>query len=95
MVCRYSLVVRAVVTAIMVLAVATHVAAQALASPPFLAGTIDFALLATTGNSSALTLGLGGDVTVRPAAWVVRNRVALLHAETDEPLTAPVCIRLI
>jgi len=72
----------------MVLAVATRVAAQAPVPPPFKEGTIDFAFLSTTGNSSALTLGLGGDVTVRSAAWVVRNRAALLRAETDDMLTA-------
>ncbi len=72
----------------MVLAVATRVAAQAPAPPPFREGTIDFALLATTGNSSALTLGLGGDVTVRPAEWLVRNRAAFLRAENDDTLTA-------
>jgi putative salt-induced outer membrane protein YdiY len=88
MACRYTLVARAAVTAMMVLAVATRVAAQVPVSPPFREGTIDFALLATTGNSSALTLGLGGDVTVRPAAWVVRNRAALLRSETDDTLTA-------
>jgi putative salt-induced outer membrane protein YdiY len=56
--------------------------------PPFRKGSVDFSFLSTSGNTDALTLGLPGDVIVRPGPWEIRNRAGFLRAETDDELTA-------
>jgi len=40
--------------------------APAPAPPPAREGSVDFAFIGTTGNSSTQTIGLGGEVIVRP-----------------------------
>lgn len=56
--------------------------------PPLREGTIDFSLLATTGNTDSQTLGLSGDIIFRPDSWEIRNRAGFIRAETDNVLTA-------
>jgi putative salt-induced outer membrane protein len=56
--------------------------------PPFREGTVDFSFIAATGNSDSQTLGLAGDVIVRPDGWEIRNRAGFIRAETDDELTA-------
>jgi putative salt-induced outer membrane protein len=54
--------------------------------PPAHEGSLEFAFIGTTGNSSTQTIGLNGEV--RPDKWVVRNKAALLRNESDAALTA-------
>ncbi len=56
--------------------------------PPAREGSLEFAYLATSGNASTQTIGLGGEVIVRPDRWVVRNKAAFLRNESDATLTA-------
>ena len=56
--------------------------------PPAREGSVEFAFIGTTGNSSTQTIGLGGEVIVRPNQWVIRNRVALVRNESAGTLTA-------
>ena len=58
--------------------------------PPAYEGSAEFAFLATTGNASAQTLGLGGELILRPEKWVVRNKAAFMRNKTDGVLTAKV-----
>src|SRR5690349_17777069 len=56
--------------------------------PPAHEGSAEVAYLATTGNASAQTLGIGGEVIWRPMPWVVRNKAAFLRNKADGVLTA-------
>jgi putative salt-induced outer membrane protein YdiY len=56
--------------------------------PPAREGSVEFAFIGTTGNSSTQTIGLGGEAIVRPDRWVVRNRAAFVRNETADTLTA-------
>jgi putative salt-induced outer membrane protein YdiY len=56
--------------------------------PPVREGSVEFALVGTTGNTSTQTIGLGGEVIVRPTLWVVRNRAAFVRNESDSTLIA-------
>ena len=56
--------------------------------PPAREGSVEFAFIGTTGNSSTQTIGLGGEVIVRPDQWVVRNRAAFVRNESADTLTA-------
>lgn len=64
------------------------VKAPADAPPPFREGAIDFSFIAATGNSDSQTLGLNGDLILRPEGWEIRNRAGFLRARTDDELTA-------
>ena len=56
--------------------------------PPRLEGTAQAALLATTGNASAQSLGFGGSLVWRPMPWVLKAKAAFAQAETDDELSA-------
>jgi putative salt-induced outer membrane protein len=56
--------------------------------PPAREGSAEFAFIGTTGNASTQTLGLGGEVIVRPTRWVVRNKAAFMRNESESELTA-------
>jgi hypothetical protein len=56
--------------------------------PPAREGSAEFAFIGTTGNSSVQTIGIGGELIVRPALWTVRNKAALLRNKADSELTA-------
>jgi putative salt-induced outer membrane protein YdiY len=56
--------------------------------PPAREGSVEFAFIGTTGNTSTQTIGLGGEVILRPTLWVVRNRAAFVRNESDSTLTA-------
>jgi hypothetical protein len=62
--------------------------AQAPAPLPAREGSLEFAYIGTTGNASAQTIGLAGEVIVRPDRWVVRNKAAFVRNESDVALTA-------
>ena len=46
------------------------------AAPPSREGSVEFAFIGTTGNASTQTIGLGGELILRPGQWVVRSRGA-------------------
>ena len=49
---------------------------------------MEFAFIGTTGNASTQTIGLGGEVIVRPRQWVVRTRGAFNRNKAEAALTA-------
>ena len=55
--------------------------------PSVLEGSLAFAYLGTTGNASTQTIGLSGEVILRPDLWVVRNKAAFVRNESDGALT--------
>jgi len=56
--------------------------------PPYHEGSGELAFVGTTGNSSTSTLSLAGEDIVRPAPWLVKNRVAFVRNESGGALTA-------
>jgi putative salt-induced outer membrane protein len=56
--------------------------------PPRLEGSAQAALLATTGNASAQSLGFGGDIVWRPLPWMLRAKAVFAQTETDDELSA-------
>jgi len=56
--------------------------------PPAHEGSVEFAFIGTTGNSSTQTIGVGGEAIVRPNLWVVRNRATFVRNESAGILTA-------
>jgi putative salt-induced outer membrane protein YdiY len=56
--------------------------------PPRLEATAQFSLIATTGNSSTKSVGLGGDFAYRPDPWVYIGKVAFTQNEDEDELTA-------
>lgn len=64
--------------------------AQAPAAPPPPAreGTAEFSFIGTTGNAPTQSLGLGGELILRPPTWVVRNKAAFVRNSTDGNLSA-------
>jgi putative salt-induced outer membrane protein YdiY len=56
--------------------------------PPAREGSVEFAFIGTTGNSSTETIGLGGEVILRPTLWVVKNKAAFIRNESNSELTA-------
>jgi putative salt-induced outer membrane protein YdiY len=49
---------------------------------------VEFAFIGTTGNASTQTIGLGGELIVRPGLWVVRTRGAFNRNKSQDALTA-------
>ncbi len=64
------------------------VGAQQPTPPPLREGKAEFALVATSGNSSTQSIGAGGEVTYRPAAWVINGRAAFVRNEADDAVSA-------
>jgi putative salt-induced outer membrane protein YdiY len=56
--------------------------------PPAHEGSVDFAFVGVTGNASSQTIGLGGELILRPNLWVVRNKAVFLRNESDSVLSA-------
>ena len=56
--------------------------------PPKQEGTAEFAFVGTTGNASTQTIGLNGELIVRPEQWVVTNKAAFIRNESESELTA-------
>jgi putative salt-induced outer membrane protein YdiY len=55
--------------------------------PPRLESSAQVALLATTGNASAQTLGFGGEFAWRPMPWVLKAKGLFAQTETDGVLS--------
>jgi putative salt-induced outer membrane protein YdiY len=56
--------------------------------PPALEGSAEAAFVSTTGNSSTQSFGIAGDVTSRPAPWVLRFKSGYIRNEAEDVLTA-------
>jgi putative salt-induced outer membrane protein YdiY len=56
--------------------------------PPAREGTAEFAFVGTTGNASTQTIGLSGELIVRPGQWVITNKAAFIRNEAESVLTA-------
>jgi putative salt-induced outer membrane protein len=70
-----------------------HAFAQAPAAappppPPKQEGSAEFAFVGTTGNASTQTIGLNGQLIVRPDQWVITNKASFVRNESDSELTA-------
>jgi len=63
-------------------------APQAPPPPPRQEGTAQLAFVGTTGNSSTTTLSAGGDHTLRPDRWILRNRALFVRSEASDTVTA-------
>jgi putative salt-induced outer membrane protein YdiY len=56
--------------------------------PPKQEGSAEFAFVGTTGNASTQTIGLNGELIVRPEQWVITNKAAFIRNESESELTA-------
>ncbi len=56
--------------------------------PPRHEGTAEFAFVGTTGNASTQTIGLNGELIVRPEQWVITNKASFIRNESESELTA-------
>jgi putative salt-induced outer membrane protein len=56
--------------------------------PPRFEASAQFALLATAGNTSARSLGTGGELVFRPEPWVFSGKAAYAESEADDVLDA-------
>jgi putative salt-induced outer membrane protein len=56
--------------------------------PPKVEGTAEASVVATTGNSSTDTIGLGAGLIYRPSAWVLDSKVAFVRTEADSVVSA-------
>jgi putative salt-induced outer membrane protein len=62
--------------------------AQAPAPPPEREGSIEFAFVGTSGNSSTQTIGLGAEYIYRPSVWETRFRTTYVRNESENELKA-------
>jgi putative salt-induced outer membrane protein len=69
-------------------AMAQAPAAPAAPPPPKHEGTAEFAFVGTTGNASTQTIGLNGELIVRPEQWVITNKASFIRNESESELTA-------
>lgn len=56
--------------------------------PPKHEGAAEFAFVGTTGNASTQTIGLNGELIVRPEQWVITNKASFIRNESESELTA-------
>ena len=67
--------------------------------PPRLEGSAQAALLATTGNASAESLGFGGDIVWRPLPWMLRAKGVFdfchpARPSSDSTTSCAICSRV-
>ena len=81
---------RAVFAASLVLLVTAHAWGQtpAPAPPPAREGKAEFALVTTSGNASAQTIGTSGEITLRPPSWVILGKVGFVRQEAEGVVSA-------
>lgn len=77
-----------VVLCLIGLSFALPAAARAQTPPPKLEQRYEGAFVGVTGNSSSNTFSAGADVTTRPGAFVLRNRVSFIRNQSDGVLAA-------
>jgi putative salt-induced outer membrane protein YdiY len=63
-------------------------AQQAGPPPPVREGKAEFALVATSGNSSTQSIGAAGEVTYRPPAWVLNGKAIFVRNEANNLVSA-------
>lgn len=88
--------VRAVVVSLALsLGVTTPAFAQAPAPapappppPPAVEGSGEFSFVNTSGNSDSTSIGVRGEVLMRPDAWLLRTRAAFVRLESETGLEA-------
>jgi len=56
--------------------------------PPKQEGAAEFAFVGTTGNASTQTVGLNGELILRPEKWVITNKANFIRNESESELTA-------
>jgi putative salt-induced outer membrane protein len=56
--------------------------------PPEREGSAEFAYVGTSGNSSTLTIGLGGEFIYRPAPWETKVKVSYVRNKSEDELKA-------
>ena len=79
---------RAVFAASLVLLVTTRAWGQTPAPPPAREGKAEFALVTTSGNASAQTIGTSGEITLRPPSWVILGKVGFVRQEAEGVVSA-------
>lgn len=81
---------RAVFAASLVLLVTAHAWGQtpAPAPPPAREGKAEFALVTTSGNASAQTIGTSGEITLRPPSSVILGKVGFVRQEAEGVVSA-------
>jgi putative salt-induced outer membrane protein YdiY len=82
--------IRIILAASVVLTVTTHAWGQATAPapPPAREGKAEFALVTTSGNAKARTIGTSGEITLRPPSWVLLGKVGFVRQEADGVVSA-------
>lgn len=56
--------------------------------PPPREGTVNISFVQTGGNTSTQSLGLDGDLLLRPPDWELRNKAAFVRVRTNDVTTA-------
>ena len=56
--------------------------------PPAVEGSGEFAFVNTAGNADSTSIGVRGELRLRPAEWLLRSRVAFVRLESDQALEA-------
>jgi putative salt-induced outer membrane protein len=81
---------RIALAASVVLSVTAHAWGQTSPPPPPPAreGKAEFALVTTSGNASAQTIGTAGEITLRPPRWVLLGKVGFVRQEANEVVSA-------
>ena len=82
----------AVMVATLGMGLARHASAQtpaaAPAAPPKHEGSAEFAFVGTGGNTSTRTVGLSGDLTLRPSAWSYRFKSSYVQNQSKGVVSA-------
>jgi len=83
---------RSIILASLILAFSSAAVAQAPPTPPppEREGSAEFAFVGTSGNSSTQTIGVAGELILRPMPWETRVKTAYVRNESDDELKAQV-----
>jgi putative salt-induced outer membrane protein len=89
---RLTLAIAAAIAAFACVVGADPAAAQAPAPPapppPDAEGSGEFAFVNTAGNAESTSIGVRGDVIMRPAPWLLKTRAAFVRLKSEEELEA-------
>jgi putative salt-induced outer membrane protein YdiY len=56
--------------------------------PPAVAGTLQFSFVTTSGNSSTQSIGLAGELVLRPGPWLLDSKTAFVRNVADHVVSA-------
>ena len=62
--------------------------AQPPPPPPAVEGSGEFAFVNTAGNADSTSIGVRGELRLRPAEWLLKTRAAFVRLESDAALEA-------